>query len=76
MQEQVASFSNPSSTITNSDLKMARALAEHIVLERLASLKEARAATQHGSAPAVSWVSKLSSSKPTVVARPIQALAM
>jgi hypothetical protein len=76
--QNIVSFDNPNSKITNSDLEMADMLIHYLVLEHhLVLLKHAHVAAWCDNTPTVSWTSnKLSLSRAPIASRLTQALAM
>jgi hypothetical protein len=76
IQAALVSVSNPTGTISNSDLEMAGLLLHYLVLECLADLKHVHVAAWCDNTPTVSWANKLNSSKSRVAARLVRALAL
>jgi hypothetical protein len=76
IQNNVVSFSNPTGSITNSDLEMAGMLIHYLVLEHLVALKHVHVAAWCNNTPTVSWTNKLSSSRSKIAGRLTRALAL
>ena len=73
----VRSFSNPTGTITNSDLEMAGVLILWLVMEAVCQpLQEKRVALFSENSPAVGWTKRLASRKSLVIEQFVQALAL
>ena len=72
----IISSSNPSGSITNSDLEMAGMLLHYLVLECICDLRHVHVAAWCDNTPTVSWTNKLNSSKSRVSARLVRALAI
>jgi hypothetical protein len=76
IRDNVVSFSNPTGTITNSDLEMAGMVLHYLVLEHLTRLRHVHIAAWCDNTPTVSWTNKLSSSRSRVAGRLARALAL
>jgi hypothetical protein len=57
-QDMLVSYTNPSGTITNSDLELAGTIAQHAVLAQQYDIRERTIHTLCDNTPAVSWQSK------------------
>jgi len=74
--QSIISSSNPTGHLTNSDLEMAGMLCQWLVLESIAPVAHAHVAIGCDNTPAVSWTSRLLSSKAPVAAHLLRALAI
>jgi hypothetical protein len=59
IRDNVISESNPTGTLTNSDVELAAILIHHLVLERAMALRHVKTVTFSDNSPAVAWVSKM-----------------
>lgn len=76
IRQQIISFSNPTGTLTNSDLEMAAMLLHYLVLEHLVDLKHVHVAAWCDNTPTVCWTNKLSSPLSRILGHLMWALAM
>ncbi len=74
--QSLISSANPTGHLTNSDLEMAGMLCQWLVLESIAPVDHAHVAIGCDNTPAVSWTSRLLSSKAPVAAHLLRALAI
>jgi hypothetical protein len=74
----VVSDSNPTGTITNSDLEMAGVLIHQMVLEQLVDMRHKRSVIHCDNSPSVSWATRMSArgKSPTIAHRLLRGLAM
>ena len=76
IRNNVVSYSNPTGTITNSDLEMAGMLIHFLALEHLVTLQHTHVAAWCDNTPTVSWTNRLSSSRSAIAGRLTRALAL
>jgi hypothetical protein len=73
----VVSDSNPTGSLTNSDLEMAGVLLHHLVLVTLIRTKHCHSATLYNNTPLVAWVNRMAAKYSSLVAhRLLQGLAL
>jgi len=73
----VVSDSNPTGSLTNSDLEMAGVLLHHLVLETLIRTKHCHLATLCDNSPSVAWVNRMAAKSSSPVAhRLLRGLAL
>jgi len=76
IQAAVILDSNPTGTITNSDLEMAGLLCQWLALKPFADLAHCHVAVGYDNTPVVAWASCLLASKAWLAAQLLRALAL